>query len=73
MTKIKGFERGFPGSRVVEKSTCQCRGGWFDPWLGKIPHASGRLSRSAVTVKPSRLKPELHERSRRNEQPVHLG
>ena len=63
MTKIKGFERAFPGSRVVEKSTCQWRGRWFDPWSGKIPHASEQLSWSAA-------EPELRrKRSHCNEWP----
>jgi len=34
--------RGFPGGPVV-KSALQCRGHWFDPWSGKVPHAAGQL------------------------------
>ena len=28
---------GFPGGSAVKKSSCQCRGHKFDPWVGKVP------------------------------------
>ena len=31
---------GFPGGSVVKESACQCRRHRFDPWPGKIPHAT---------------------------------
>ena len=27
---------GFPSGSAVKKSSCQCRGHKFDPWVGKI-------------------------------------
>ena len=43
----KGKE-GFPGGPL--ESTCQCKGHRFDPWSGKIPHASRQLSLCAATT-----------------------
>ena len=40
--KLKIELPGFPGGAVVE-SACQCRGHGFEPWSGKIPHATERL------------------------------
>lgn len=41
--------QSFPGGLVVE-STCQCRGRWFDPWSGEIPHAQGHTSPCTATT-----------------------
>ena len=32
---------------------CQCRGHRFDPWSGKIPHATEQLSLCTTTTKPA--------------------
>ena len=34
------------------ESAYQCRGRWFDPWSGKIPHAEEQLSPCATTTGP---------------------
>ena len=43
---------GLPWWLSGKESTCQCRRHWFDPWSGKIPHASEQLSLRARTVEP---------------------
>ena len=51
---------GFPGGAVDEnppanagESACQCRGHRFEPWSGKIPHATEQLSSCATTTEPA--------------------
>ena len=46
-----------PWWRSGWESACQCRGHGFDPWSGKIPHATERLSPCATTAEPVRLEP----------------
>ena len=36
--KMKALD--FPGGPVVKTPSSQCRGHGFDPWSGKIPHAT---------------------------------
>ena len=62
---------------------CQRRRPGFDPWSGKIPHASEQLSPCTSTIKsvlcslggnywnPCTLKPMLHKRSHQNEKRAH--
>ena len=75
----------FPGGVVVKNSsTCQCRGHGFEPWSGKIPHATEQLNPCATTTEPAVesaratttdpvcLEPVLrNKRSHSNEKPVH--
>ena len=35
------------------ESACQCRGHGFEPWSGKIPHATEQLSPCATTTEPA--------------------
>ena len=44
------FIGGFPGGPVVKKYILQCKGHWFSPWSGKIPHALGQLSPCTATT-----------------------
>jgi len=37
---------------VVKNLPCQCRGPEFDPWSGKILHATRQLSLCATTTEP---------------------
>ena len=48
---VKVEVEGFPGGAVVE-SASQCRGHWFEPWSGKIPHAAEQLSPCTTTTEP---------------------
>ena len=63
---------GLPWWRSGWESTCQCRGHRFEPWSGKIPHATERLSPWATTAEPARLEPVLRsKRGRDSERPAH--
>ena len=54
------------------ESACQCRGHGFEPWSGKIPHATEQLGPWATTTEPARLEPVLlNKRGRDNERPAH--
>ena len=35
-TQKFNFYLGFPGDSCGRESACQCRRGWFSPWVGKI-------------------------------------
>ena len=41
---------GLPWWHSGKESTCQCRGHGFEPWSGKIPHATEQLSLCATTT-----------------------
>ena len=57
---------GLPWWRTGWESACQCRGRGFEPWSGKIPHATEQLGQWATTTEPARLEPVLrNERPRR--------
>jgi len=43
---------GLPWWSSGEEFACRCRGHGFDPWSGKIPHASGQLCPCAVATEP---------------------
>ena len=64
--------QGFPG-RSSWESTCQFGGHGFDPWSGKIPHASELLSRVPQILKPTHLEPTLLKRSHCDDKPTHRG
>ena len=40
----KSQKTGLPWWRSGWESACQCRGHGFEPWSGRIPHATGQLS-----------------------------
>ena len=42
--EIKNKQTVLPWWSSGWESTCQCRGHGFDPWPGKIPHATEQLS-----------------------------
>ena len=42
----------FSGGPVVKESACHCRGHWFDPSLGKIPHALRQINPCATITEP---------------------
>ena len=44
------LRRDFPGGPVV-KNLCQCREHRFNPWSGRISHATGHLSLCSATRK----------------------
>ena len=63
---------GLPWWHSGWESACQCRGHWFEPWSGKIPHAAEQLGPWATIAEPARLEPVLHnKRGRDSERPVH--
>ena len=45
------IRHGLPWWLSDEESACQCRRRGFDPWSGKITHASEQLSLCAWTIK----------------------
>ena len=63
---------GLPWWRSGWESACQCRGHGFEPWSGKIPHATEQLGPWATTTEPERLEPLLrNKRGRDSERPAH--
>ena len=44
---------GLPWLSKCWEAACQCRGHGFDPWSGKIPHATRQLSLCATTTEPA--------------------
>ena len=63
---------GLPWWRGGWESACQCRGHGFEPWSGKIPHATEQLGPCATTTEPARLEPVLrNKRGRDSERPMH--
>ena len=64
--------RDFPGGSVVKNPPANAGGHGFEPWSGKIPHATEQLSPCATTTEPAHLEPMLrNKRSHRNEKPAH--
>ena len=63
---------GLPRWHSAWESACQCRGHGFEPWSGKIPHATEQLGPWATTTEPARLEPVLrNKRGRDSERPAH--
>ena len=63
---------GLPWWRSGWESACRCRGHGFEPWSGRIPHATEQLSLWATTTEPARLEPVLrNKRGRDSERPAH--
>ena len=69
---VKKRIKGFPWWRSGWESACQCRGHGFEPWSGKIPHATEQLGPWATIAEPARLEPVLHNKGGRDsERPAH--
>ena len=63
---------GLPWWRSGWESACQGRGHRFEPWSGKIPHATEQLGLWATTTEPARLELVLrNKRGRDSERPMH--
>ena len=63
---------GLPWWHSGWESACQCRGHGFEPWSGKIPHATEQLGAWATITEPARLEPVLrNKRGRDGERPAH--
>ena len=68
----KFYKQGLPWWRSGWESACQCRGHGFEPWSGKIPHATEQLGPWATTTEPARLEPvPRNGRGRDGERPAH--
>ena len=52
-TSFKNKKFGLPWWRSGWESACQCRGHGFEPWSGRIPHATEQLSPCATTAEPA--------------------
>ena len=52
--------QGFHGGSVVKESAHQCRRPGFDPWSGKIPHATEQLSLCTTLLSPETATTEAH-------------
>ena len=69
---LKKCKWGLPWWRSGWESACQCRGHGFEPWSGKIPHATEQLGPWATITEPARLEPVLcNKRGRDGERPTH--
>ena len=69
--EIKSFT-GLPWWRSGWESACQCRGHGFEPWSGRISHATEQLGPWATAAEPARLEPVLrNKRGRGSERPTH--
>ena len=63
---------GLPWWHSGWESACQCRGHGFEPWSGKIPHATEQLGPWATTTEGTCLEPVLHnKRGPDSERPTH--
>ena len=63
---------GLPWWHSGWESACQCRGHGYEPWSGKIPHATEQLGPWATTTEPARLEPVLrNKRGCDSERPAH--
>ena len=68
----KNQPTGLPWWRGGWESACQCRAHGFEPWSGKVPHATEQLGSWATTTEPARLEPVLrNKRGRDSERPAH--
>ena len=62
VNNIKNVALGLPWWCSGWESACQSRGHGFEPWSGKIPHATEQLGPWATITEPARLEPVLHNR-----------
>ena len=58
----KKWKAGLPWWCSGWESACQCRGHGFEPWSGKIPHATEQLGPWATITEPARLEPVLRNK-----------
>ena len=66
------WNTGLPWWRSGWESACQCRGHGFEPWSGRIPHATEQLGPWATVTEPARLEPMLrNRRGHSGERPAH--
>ena len=64
---------GLPWWHSGWESACQCRGHGFEPWSGKIPHATEQLGPWATTTEPAHLELVLlNKRGHDSERPAHV-
>ena len=64
--------QGLPWWRSGWESACYCRGHGFEPWSGRIPHATEQLGPWATITEPVHLEPVLrNKRGRDSVKPVH--
>ena len=69
---LKNIYLGLPWWRSGWESACQCREHGFEPWSGKIPHATEQLGPWAIITEPARLEPVLrNKRGHNSERPAH--
>ena len=72
MSVVKKIIIGLPWWRSGWESVCQCRGHGFEPWSGKIPHATEQLGPWATTTEPAWPEPVLrNKRGHDSERPAH--
>ena len=64
---LKVKKRGLPWWRSGWESACQCRTHGFEPWSGKIPHATEQLGPWATITEPALR----NKRGRDSERPAH--
>ena len=68
----KRLMAGLPWWHSGWESACQCRGHGFEPWCGRIPHATEQLGLWATTTEPAHLESVLrNKRGRDSERPAH--
>ena len=69
---FKNIFEGLPWWCSGWESACQCMWHGFEPWSGKIPHATEQLGPWATTTEPARLEPVLrNKRGCHSERPAH--
>ena len=72
LSRIKKDNFGLPWWRSGWESACQCRRHGFEPWSGKIPHATEQMGPWATITEPAHLEPVLcNKRGRDSERPAH--
>ena len=57
MAIIKVYKQGLPWWHSGWESAHQCRGHGFEPWSGRIPHATEQLNPCATAAEPALCSP----------------
>ena len=57
LEEFKRWHPGLPWWLSGKDSACRCRRHWFDPWVGKIPHAAEQLSSCTTAIGPALSSP----------------
>ena len=69
---IRSTLQGLPWWCSGWESACQCSGHGFEPWSGRIPHATEQLGLWATITEPARLEPvPRNKRGHDSERPAH--